>query len=211
MRQRKGCCCEGHWRYKLEHYVVTRRNLATVDGVEVPSDYCEVKCRQCQRKWRSKASYVQELPDWEERKYTQLTMRMLLQLIRDGRITADFERGVVFKERKCGKVWTGQWVELSSRLCGEGRGIRAGDRNRGARQYRHVVICHANYRIETGVHRVVWMVYHKERIPKGYDIDHRDNDTANNAISNLRKLKSRINQGSSGWDEEPNDTPTVPF
>lgn len=49
-------------------WVVTQRNCnhSAFNGYKrTPSDYSEVCCRKCNRVWRSKAAYVDKLPDGE--------------------------------------------------------------------------------------------------------------------------------------------------
>lgn len=54
------------------HWVVTVRKAnysAFNGGRRTPSDYSEVRCPKCSGVWRTKAAYVDDLPD-EERTYS---------------------------------------------------------------------------------------------------------------------------------------------
>ena len=195
MSKRKGCTCEGHWRYRLANYVVTRRYVATVDGKEQPSNYCEVKCRQCRKKWRSKARYVDDLPDYRERRYHKLTDAQVLALLREGRIEVDLQTGQIRKQRRDQRGWLADWVTLKQTPCKDG--------------YLFVDIKHHNHRKWVAVHRLVWMCYKNKLVPKGYDIDHRDHNRNNVAISNLRQRKMKNNRADQWRNHD--DLSEVPF
>ncbi len=197
------CTCEGHWTYRKENWVVTQRGTAYVDGAWQSSSYCEVKCRLCQRKWRSNAAYLAELPDWEERKYKRLTYRVILLLIRADRIAADFEKGEIWKERKPFGRWAGERIKLSTRTQRE-----AGSSGSIVLTHRYVVICDSGRRREISISRLLWMVYHEKVVPNGYDIDHADGDPENNAIANLSPVKLAINRAS---NEHGSGLEDVPF
>ena len=64
-----------------------------------------------------------------------------------------------------------------------------------------------NSTIEKRMHRYVWEFYNGP-IPKGYDIHHKDEDKANNDISNLEMIKAGKHQSmhSQKWhDEHPGE------
>jgi hypothetical protein len=56
-------------RNRKEHFgswvVTTRRaNYSAFNGYHrTPSDYSEVRCTACSKRWRTKAAYVDQLPD----------------------------------------------------------------------------------------------------------------------------------------------------
>jgi hypothetical protein len=50
----------------FEHWVVTvrRANYSAFNGYHrTPSDYSEIRCTVCPTRWRTKAAYVDRLPD----------------------------------------------------------------------------------------------------------------------------------------------------
>jgi len=198
------CTCEGHWAHKLVHYVVTRRHEAFAgkdDRTQIPSEYSEVKCMQCYRKWRSRANYVARLKDHQERSYLKLTdQEILVLLIADRiRVLAD---GTVKKEKRHFSQWTGDFIELRSRF----------DRNRTperGRPYLFVTIYFKGARKEIALHRLVWMAHNLRTVPPGYDVDHCDRDKTNNGINNLRLLESAENQADDGHVER--EWETTPF
>ncbi len=59
-------------------------------------------------------------------------------------------------------------------------------------KYKYVVFANNNYRRKFLVHRLVYEAF-KGKIPKGYTIDHRDNDSLNNRIDNLQCVTQREN------------------
>jgi len=204
MGQKSGCVCPGHWAHKREHFVVTRRNVATIDGKVVVSAHSEVKCMQCYKKWRSNAKYVEKLPDHEERHRGPLSDAEILELVRDERIVVDFETGEVWKERKINKTWMGELILLSART---NRGDRwESDRPRGD-PYLFVTICDSQNRKEIALAKLVWMAFNDQVVPEGFDVDHFDRDKENNSIGNLRLLESSHNRSDNGddereWDED---------
>lgn len=200
MSKRSGCLCPGHWTQKKEHYVVTRRGKATVEGKEVASRYSEIKCMRCYQKWRSSARYVEDLADHTERTYSPLTDEDILGLVRAGRIRVDFTTGGVFKQRKAGPHWINKFVKLKPRPNRDAPGRWHSDRNR-ADPYLFVTICCNNCRKEIGLSRLVWMAYHDQLIPEDHDVDHVDRDKSNNAAGNLRLLHYVKNRGCNGDDE----------
>jgi len=204
--QKSGCVCSGHWAHKKEHYVVTRREKATsLDGKEVTSKYSEIKCMHCYRKWRSNAGYIAKLPDHVERTWGMLTDADVLKLVRAGRIEVDFEKGVIWKERRAGKTWMGYMIKLTARTNRGGERWES-DRPRGD-PYKFVVVVNNECRKEISVSRLVWMAYHDQLIPEGFDVDHFDRNKENNAIDNLRLLEATHNRSDNGdgereWDED---------
>ena len=60
------CRCESqdaarkHWRVRQRKC----NHSAFAGGRYTPSEYSEVTCLQCQGSWRTKAAYVDELPDY---------------------------------------------------------------------------------------------------------------------------------------------------
>lgn len=59
-------------------------------------------------------------------------------------------------------------------------------------KYKYVVFANNNYRRKFLVHRLVYEAF-KGKIPKGYTIDHRDNDSLNNRIDNLQCVTQKEN------------------
>lgn len=63
------CKCEGKMADRRKNWVVVTRNgnhsffNRGFRGSFNPSDYSEVLCRKCGGIWRTKAKYVNELPD----------------------------------------------------------------------------------------------------------------------------------------------------
>jgi hypothetical protein len=177
-----GCRCHGHWLSRRKSWVVTQRNKSQILGKWTASPYSELKCRICRRKWRSKASHVVQLADYAERVYAKLADEDLLDLILTGRIKADLNTGEIYKERRRNRVWTGKSIKLK----------QTPDKNDG---YLFVDIKHNNGRRWISVSRLVWMCKHKELIPFGYDIDHRNTIFTDNRGNNLRLAESAKNQG----------------
>lgn len=62
--------------------------------------------------------------------------------------------------------------------------------------------CHDNF----FVHRLVWEAF-KYPVPDGWEVDHKDFNTTNNNIENLRLLPKKINSGrhSDGWRKTNSD------
>lgn len=203
MAATRRCTCQDHWSRRKRSWVVTQRGFAIVKGVKEPSGYCELKCRICHGKWRTKANYTHALPDWVERKYKPLPYVEILVLIEEGRLCADFQKGLVFKERRAGRTWTGEFRQLAIRTQRENRG------SSGAAESRHlyVTICDGGRRREISLGRLIWMIHHRKVIPVGYDVDHDDGDPTNNAITNLIAVEVEINRGNAehdaAWDEVP--------
>ena len=194
---RKRCRCSGHRVTRKDQWVVTQRGFAIRDGEKVESDYCELKCRVCLAKWRTKAGYTRALPDWSERTYTRLTHRAILGLILAGRIRADFDKGEVWKERKTFGRWSGELIRLQSRSQ-RGRGTSG----KIEPNHQYVVICDGGCRREISLARLVWMAYHKKVIPDDYDVDHIDNDPTNNAITNLAAIAASVNRGVNDFEHD---------
>jgi hypothetical protein len=197
------CTCAGHWSRRKTHWVVTQRGFAIKDGERVASGYCELKCRVCYGRWRTKGRYTAQLLDYAERKYKPLPYAAILELIEAGRLKANFQTGDVYKERKRGTGWTGQFIELKPRTQ-----HNPGQSAAHEQRHRYVVLCDANRRREISVGRLVWMLYHRRLIAEGYEIDHEDEDPENNAITNLVAVEDQINRSRSG---HANDWDTVPF
>jgi len=64
-----GCKCEGRRNDRMRHWYVVRRNwsASAFNGYAGQwSDYSDVECARCQRMWRTKARYVDELPSEKE-------------------------------------------------------------------------------------------------------------------------------------------------
>jgi len=60
------CQCAGTRDEKRKFWVVTDRecNHSAFNGYHwTPSDYSRIECSRCGRAWRSKAKYVDSLPD----------------------------------------------------------------------------------------------------------------------------------------------------
>jgi len=186
---RKRCRCAGHWRQRLTGWSVSQRKRAVVGGVEVPSRYSELYCRSCRSRWRTAAGYVQSLPDVVKRsvKPKPMSDRLILRLIRLGRIKVEFATGRVFRQQRLHNRWREDWRELTPRA----------DRNRNPANgspYYFVIVIHKHRRKEIVVSKLVWMAYHNQLVPAGHDIDHKNRDKTNNSISNLRLLRSEINR-----------------
>lgn len=49
-----------------------------------------------------------------------------------------------------------------------------------------------NKYVTTTLHRLMW-IWHKGSIPNGYEVDHIDNNTLNNTLSNLQMLSKKDN------------------
>ena len=182
----KGCRCDGSHKHRRRNFVITARNIATSYGKVVPSPYSEIKCLRCRRKWRSKAKYIQKLPDWQERHYRSLGLHTILQLICDGHIKVDYRTGQVFKQRFLNpggivRRWLDEWIQLAQVPDNQGK-------------YLFVTIHYEGARRRIAAHRMIWMVLHRRLVPDGYDIDHRDRNPSNNIASNLRLLASTVNQ-----------------
>jgi len=179
----KRCTCSGHWTRKLQHYFVTQRGYKTELGIEIQSQYSEIKCRQCRRKWRSKAEYVEKLPDGKERTYKKLTEQDVFQLMQEGRIEVDPETSVVRKQSRPFGVWSDTWITLTQTP------------DKKADPYLFVDIKNDGARKWAAVHRLVWMQANNKLIPEGYDVDHDDRNRQNNNIHNLRLRTILENRG----------------
>jgi len=189
----KRCQCPGHWTAKLSHYVVTRRNKATeyLTGKEITSGYCEIKCRQCQRKWRSNAQYVEKLPDYEERKYKYLDDDLILQLIKEGRFKTN-PQGDIFKQARQARMadrWLPKWERMEP----------FPDKNCG---YLFVRLHYRGHRRAISVSRLVWMIIKQSLIPDECDVDHKDRDIKNNCPDNLRLLDKYTNRSRQHPDDD---------
>lgn len=97
--------------------------------------------------------------------YTEtLSDKDILTLLKHGVYRVDLERGEVFNEH--GK-------ELQYRRCGK------------SQEYLCVRLYSAPKMREIGVARLVWMAGTKRRIPKGFEVHHRNGDTEDNSFLNL--------------------------
>lgn len=68
-RQHYGCACSGSQSVRMARWVVLtlRANYSAFNGYRrTPSDYSEVRCLECGRRWRTKAAYVDNLNVAEE-------------------------------------------------------------------------------------------------------------------------------------------------
>lgn len=63
----RGGCTDRKAHRPLHWYVTVRKaNYSAFNGGRrTPSDYSEVRCFKCGARWRTKAAYVDELPDEE--------------------------------------------------------------------------------------------------------------------------------------------------
>jgi len=189
----KRCTCSGHWARKLQYYFVTQREHKIEVGIEIKSQYSEIKCRQCRKKWRSNANYIKKLPDGKERTYKKLTEEDVFQLMQEGRIVVDTEKALVRKQKKSYHTWTETWITL----------IQTPDKKTDP--YLFVDIKNNNGRRWSAVHRLVWMQDTNKLIPEGYDVDHDDRNRQNNNITNLKLRTVLENRGdTTRWDD---DTP----
>lgn len=71
----QGCVCPGPRKARMASWVVRvlRGNYSAFNGYRfTPSDYSEVSCTVCERRWRTSAKYVDELPvrEWANPHYT---------------------------------------------------------------------------------------------------------------------------------------------
>lgn len=64
----------------------------------------------------------------------------------------------------------------------------------GKSGYFQVKICNKGLGKNEYVHRLVWMAFNGE-IPEGYEIEHKDDDKSNNALSNLELFTRKQNMG----------------
>lgn len=199
---RHRCRCKEHWTQRKKHWVVTQRGFAIIKGVREPSKHCELKCRRCLAKWRVKASYTTELPDYEERHWKPLSYGEILELVKDDHLMADYQKGLVFKELKRGKTWTGKYKQLTIR-----QQRSTGSSGVAEPQHCYVVIVDSGRRREISVGRLIWMIYHRVVIPPSHDVDHDDDDPTNNAITNLIAVELETNRSKieheRSWDEVP--------
>lgn len=182
MGLKHGCRCSGHWTSRRKTWVITQRKKAKILGKWETSPYSELKCRTCLRKWRSRAGYIDQLADYSERVYAKLAEEDILELILTGRIRADLNTGEIYKEHRHVRKWTGRWVKL----------VQTPDKNCG---YLFVDIKNDKGRRWISVGRLVWMCKHKELIPFGYDIDHRNTKHTDNRGDNLKLTESAKNRG----------------
>lgn len=68
------CLCVGPRSEKKQNWVVLHRNhnhsvFEYPAGKEHPSAYSAILCKKCQMVWRSKARYVDDLPNAERKDY----------------------------------------------------------------------------------------------------------------------------------------------
>lgn len=181
MATTRRCRCGGSWQRRLRHWVVTQRNYVVIEGKQLSSKYCELKCRRCRGKWRTNRGYVSTLPDWHERRYAKLTEDIVLDLLAQDRIRVDLCSGRIFKQRKLGKVWTDRWIELR----------QTPDKKNG---HLFVDIKHNGGRRWLAVHRLVWMAANGRVIEEGYDVHHCNEDNTDNAATNLKLVCAYLHQ-----------------
>ena len=66
------CTCKGTWEEKRKNWVVTRRNYNN-SYFEYPkgqahySEYSSISCKKCTGYFRTKAKYVDDLPEEKDR------------------------------------------------------------------------------------------------------------------------------------------------
>lgn len=111
-----------------------------------------------------------------KRKYKPATDQLFLDRIADGTLVVDVQAAKVYT------VADGQQTEMRQYATGRHKNYLA-------------VRCYRNgHRKQIALHRLVWMAANGRLVPEGYDVDHRDHDTLNNAIDNLQLRPSVNNQ-----------------
>lgn len=120
-----------------------------------------------------------------------MTLAEVLGVLKSGRYRVDCESGVVYGPR--GEVAT------------------TSPRGRGGYLFVHLyaVIGGVRKRKTIAVSRLVWMAGTGERVPKGFEVHHEDEETQSNAFANLlclHKLDHRKKHSDSVNCEEP-----IPF
>jgi hypothetical protein len=149
-----------------------------------------------------KARYTAKLPDWQERNYPPLAYTTILQLILEERLTADFMRGLVYKQKRSSKGWRDVRVKLTVR-----RQQNSGTSGRVEPVHCYVQIYYNNCRREVSLARLLWMLYHKKEIEPDFEIDHIDGDPQNNCITNLAAVPREVNRSCAEhtfeWDQVP--------
>lgn len=172
MRKPTNCKC-GNYRDAGHRWVVIERRKS-------PSS-SRLKCLQCGWKWYSTCNYVENLEDHVEKSFSGMTDQDILDKIVSGRLTVFPDTAEVFSYRKVTESWTK---------------LRVIERESNGSTYRFVEICKGCKKKKIALHRLVWISFHRELVPKGYDVDHiegKDRDYPD-AIDNLQLLESSFNR-----------------
>lgn len=111
-----------------------------------------------------------------KRKYKPATDQMFLDRLVAGTLLVDTAAATVWSVRD------GKAVQLRQYPLGRHA------------NYRSVCCYQDGHRKKVAVHRLVWMAANGRLIPGGYDVDHIDHNTTNNAIDNLQLRPSGNNQ-----------------
>lgn len=175
-RRFNNCACDGSWRSKSGNWRV----------LEAGSSSSLLYCLRCRFEWRSKAKYRLSLPSHSKQVRGTVTDAEILERL--------FERRDLHVCPISARVWSlspvgrfaGGWVELQQVADSHDSG------------YRFVNVSYKGRKRKVGVHVLQMMNHMRSSIPEGFDVDHikspRRPEPKSNALSNLRIVKSRLNQ-----------------
>ena len=174
MQTKKPSCCKcGNHREAGHRWGVIERRK--------PPKTSLLKCLACGWKWWSNCGYIAKLPDHKEHPRKGMTDQDILDRILEGTL--------VVMPLACE-------VHTFNPLKRQWNQARIIERESSGSTYRFVEVCRATKKKKIALHRLVWMFYHRELIPEGFDVDHIEGKVRENpdAIDNLRLLESGLNR-----------------
>jgi hypothetical protein len=172
MRKPTNCKC-GNYHEAGHRWVVIDRRPSPRSS--------QLKCLACGWKWFSTCNYVAKLDDHVEVSFKGMTDQDILDRIVDGSLTVFPTTAEVWSYSSVTKAWTK---------------LRIIERESSGSTYRFVEICKGMKKKKIALHRLVWISYHRQIVPEGYDVDHIEGKSREfpDSIDNLQLLESRFNR-----------------
>ncbi len=170
MRKPSNCKC-GNYHDAGHRWVVIERRPSPRSS--------RLKCLACGWKWYCTCNYVNNLEDHVEQSFKGMTDQDILDRIIDGTLT-------VFPTTA--EVWSYSSVTKAFAK------LRVIERESNGSTYRFVEIFKDNKKKKIALHRLVWIAFHRQLVPEGYDVDHIEGKARElpDSIDNLQLLESRF-------------------
>lgn len=167
------CCKCGNYREAGHRWGVLERRKQNQSSL--------LKCLECGWKWWSFCNYVASLPDHVEYSRKGMTDQDILDRIMEGTLVVMPLTCEVHTYNQNLRKWN------KSNII---------ERNSHGATYRFVEVCRGSKKKKIALHRLVWIFYHRQLVPEGYDVDHFEGNARENpdAIDNLRLLESSVNR-----------------
>lgn len=172
MKKPTNCKC-GNYHEAGHRWVVLERRPSPQSS--------RLKCLECGWKWYSTCNYVAKLDDHVEKSYKGMTDQDILDRIAEGMLAVFPATAEVWSYSTNHKSWTK---------------LRITERESNGSTYRFVEIWKGDKRKKIALHRLVWIAYHRQLVPEGYDVDHVEGKSREypDAIDNLQLLESGFNR-----------------